>query len=191
MKESTIKALILDMDGTITQPVIDWKTLRSEIGATPGRSIMEHIRSLPDGAREKAESILLETERQATDHVELNEGFHELQTEIERRGLKTAVVTNNHGAALSNVLSQHNLSFDVALSRDDGDLKPSPDLILMALDRLDCSAENALGVGDSFLDITACSQAGVRCIYLTHNAPQFDHTPSVSGLLDVIPFLRA
>ena len=35
MADSTIKALILDMDGTITRPVIGWKTLRSEIGATP------------------------------------------------------------------------------------------------------------------------------------------------------------
>ena len=190
MADSTVKALILDMEGTITRPVIDWKSLRSEIGATPGRSILEHIRGLPDGAREHAEIILLETERRATDNVELNEGFHELQTEIGRRGLKTAVVTNNHGAAMRNVLSQHNLCFDVALSRDDGDLKPSPDLILIALDRLSCPAESALGVGDSFLDITACNQAGVRCIYLTHDAPQFDHTPSVSNLLDVIPFLR-
>lgn len=177
------------MDGTITRPVIDWKQLRQKIGATPDRPIMDHIRSLPEGARKRAEAILLETERRATDNVELNEGFHELHAEIQQRNLKTAIVTNNHGAAMSNVLSQHNLTFDAALSRDDGKLKPAPDLILMALDRLNCPAKHALGVGDSHLDVTSCGHAGVRCVYLTHGAPQFDHTPSVSALLDVIPFL--
>jgi HAD superfamily hydrolase (TIGR01509 family) len=184
-----IKALILDMDGTITQPVIDWKVLRTEIGASQDQTIMQHIRSLEGDERDRAEKILLETELRGTRNVALNDGFHELQSEIERRGLKTALVTNNHGAAMENVLASHQLSFDVTLSRDDGELKPAPDLIQLALEKLECSPTEVLGVGDSHLDVAACRAANIRCIYLTHGKPQFDHQPSVAFLTDVIAYL--
>jgi HAD superfamily hydrolase (TIGR01549 family) len=184
-----IKAVILDMDGTITQPVIDWKVLRASIGAPQDQTIMQHIRGLEDRDRDRAEKMLLETELQGTQDVALNPGFHELLSEIEQREIKKAVVTNNHGAAMTNVLRSHNLTFDVALSRDDGELKPSPDLIKLALQRLACDPANAIGVGDSNLDMAACGAANVRCVYLTHGKPQFHHEPSVSELTDLIPFL--
>jgi HAD superfamily hydrolase (TIGR01549 family) len=184
-----LKAIILDMDGTITQPVIDWKLLRAEIGAPQDRTIMQHIRSLGGTERDRAEEVLLETELRGTQNVALNDGFHELLSEIEQRGLRTALVTNNHGAAMENVLRSHGLRFDVALSREDGELKPAPDLIYLALDRLGCVPADVIGVGDSHLDVAACEAANIRCIYLTHGNPQFDHEPSVSQLTDVIAFL--
>jgi len=183
------RAIILDMDGTITQPVIDWKKLRDEIGSPQDRTIMQHTRSLSGDERERAESILLKTEMDGTKNVPLNKGFTQLHTEIRARGLKTALVTNNHGAAMRNVLATHDLSFDIALSRDDGELKPAPDLITLALEHLECGADEALGVGDSHLDIAACGAAGVTCIYLTHGSPQFDHSPSAPDLSAVIPML--
>jgi len=184
MPKDPIAAVIFDMDGTITQPVIDWQQLRQRIGAPPERPIMDHIRALPEPDQSEATTILLETEWAATDQVPLNVGFTELYKEIRDLGLKTAVVTNNHGAALQNVLTQHGLTFDVALSRDDGELKPAPDLILLALNRLGCHPEQAIGIGDSRLDVESCQQADVRCIYLTHGTPKFPHTPSVANLAD-------
>lgn len=184
-----LKAVIFDMDGTITRPVIDWQTLRADIGAPPERSIMEHIRSLPGKARRRAEAILLDTELRATDKVSLNDGFHELFDAVRSAGLRTGVVTNNHGAALDLVLEQHRLQFDVALSRDDGELKPAPDLIRLALDRLGVSPEEAIGLGDSRLDVAACRAAGVACVYLTHGSPAFDHDLAAETLWAVGPIL--
>lgn len=186
---NSLQAVILDMDGTITAPVIDWHNLRSTIGVPPNETIMNHIRSLSIGKRQEATRILLETEMRGTEGVALNAGFEELVTKIREYELMTAVVTNNHGAAMQRVIEQNGLTFDVALSRDDGELKPAPDLINLALKRLGCSPQNAIGVGDSRLDTEACRAAGVQCIYLTHGTPSFDHKPSVESLLDVIPFL--
>ena len=183
------RAVIFDMDGTITVPVTDWQELRARIGAPPERSIMEHIRSLSADDQVRANEILLETEFQATDGVKLNEGFRELLAEIKSRGMRTAVVTNNHGAAMQNVLTQHDLRFDVALSRDDGELKPAPDLIHIALQRLGCLPENALAIGDSHLDVSACDAAGVTCLYLTHSAPKFDHPTSIASLTEAAAYL--
>ena len=177
------------MDGTITQPVIDWKLLRSHIRAPQDQTIMQHIQSLAGRDRDRAEKILLEAELRGTQDVALNPGFHELLSEIEQRRIKIAVVTNNHAAAMANVLRSHNLTFDVALSRNDGKLKPAPDLIELALQRLACDPKDAIGVGDNHLDMTACEAANVRCIYLTHGKPQFHHEPSVRELTDLIPYL--
>ncbi|HAA77751.1 TPA: hypothetical protein DCE37_21805 [Candidatus Latescibacteria bacterium] len=188
MSES-LQAVIFDMDGTITQPVIDWLELRDAIKAPPESSIMEHIRSLTGSEQQRATEILLETELRATEGVDLNEGFHELFAEVCSRGLRTAVVTNNHCAAMQNVLTQHSLRFDVALSRDDGELKPAPDLIKLALDQLDCPADQALGIGDSRLDVQACGAAGVRCLYLTHGQPKIDHEPAIVQLSEAVAYL--
>ena len=40
-----LKGVILDMDGTVTVPYIDWKGLREKIGAVPERTILEYIDS--------------------------------------------------------------------------------------------------------------------------------------------------
>lgn len=189
MMRHPVKAVIFDMDGTITKPVIDWKVLRSRIGAPDHLSIMEHINSLAEAECQRATEILLETELLATDGVELNDGFHEVFNAIRNRGLGTAVVTNNHGAALRNLLDQHDLVFDVALSRDDGELKPAPDLIQLALDRLECAPENALSIGDSRLDVSACRAVNVTCLYLTHGNPQFDHPTAIDSLVEALDYL--
>ncbi len=189
MPKPKVQALILDMDGTITKPIIDWRSLRAEIGVAPDCTIMDHINSLPTGEHKRAETILLETEYRAAEDAELNDGFTQLLEAITARGIRTALVTNNHQAAMELVLSGLNLSFDIALNREDGDLKPSPVLIDLALKHLDCEPENALGVGDSHLDMAACRAANVTCLYLTHGSPRFEHTPSISALRDVIPYL--
>ena len=66
---NSLQAVILDMDGTITAPVIDWHNLRSAIGVPPNETIMNHIRSLSIGKRQEATRILLETEMRGTEGV--------------------------------------------------------------------------------------------------------------------------
>ena len=184
-----IKAVILDMDGTLTQPVIDWQHLRQRIGAPPESTIMDHIAGLPEAEAQRAEAILLETEREGTEQAPLNAGVEELFDALDRKRIARAIVTNNHRAAMQTVIDRHDLRLDAAFSRDDGLLKPAPDLILMALDALDCQPAEAIGLGDGRYDIAACGAAGVQCVYLTHGKPTLDHDPTVDSLTEFIGFL--
>jgi len=184
-----VHAVILDMDGTLTQPVIDWKRLRSRIGAPPESTIMDHIASLPAAEARRAEDILLQTEKEGTDHAPLNEGVEELFDTLDRKAIPRAIVTNNHRAAMQAVIDRHQLRLDAAFSRDDGPLKPAPDLILMALEALGSTPSNTLALGDGRYDIAACQAAGVECVYLTHGAPTLDHEPSISTLSEFLRFL--
>ena len=42
-----IEAILFDMDGTVTEPNIDWRALRDRLGVPQGTAIMDHISSLP------------------------------------------------------------------------------------------------------------------------------------------------
>ena len=131
-----IRGVIFDMDGTITAPYINWKSLRSTIGAVDGQTIMEYIDSLPEQRSRWANDELLKAEGNAARNAPPNDGISELVNSLRNSGLKLAVVTNNHRAAMRTVLERFDLTFDVTLARGDGELKPSSDLILKALEGL-------------------------------------------------------
>jgi hypothetical protein len=42
-----LKAIIFDMDGTLTVPYINWQDLRAKIECPSDKNIIEHIDSLP------------------------------------------------------------------------------------------------------------------------------------------------
>ena len=108
---------------------------------------------------------------------------------LRQRGLKLALVTNNHDAAMSIVLRRYDMTFDATFSRDNGPIKPDPYLIQQALNALRVLPHEAIGIGDSHYDFMACASAQVQCIYLTHGDPRHNHSPSVATLHDVLPLL--
>ena len=177
------------MDGTLTVPYINWQDLRAKIACPSHKNIIEHIESLSPKQAEHANTILLSTEREAAEKAAINEGAAELVQTLKDRGLKLALVTNNHREAMHIVLQRYNLTFDIALSRDDGTLKPAPDLILKSLQALQVAPQEAISIGDSKYDILACKAANVQCIYLTHGTPTLNHTPSVTTLTDMLAII--
>ena len=186
-----LKGAIFDMDGTITVPYIDWKTLREKIGATPGQTILEHIESLPPDRSVWANDQLLQAELAAAQNADANDGIVDLVDDLRSKGLRLAVVTNNHREAMQTVLRRYSLRFDAALSREDGEIKPSGDLIEKALKALELSADEAIVIGDGRYDIEASRRVGVRCIYLTNGDPALDHTPAVETLQEVLPLIES
>ena len=185
-----IRGVIFDMDGTITVPYINWRELREKIGAPPGQTIMDFIDSLPEERSIWANQELLTAEMAAAENAVANEGIFDLVRALSAMGIRLSVVTNNHQAAMKTVLLRYGLHFDTALAREDGEIKPSPDLIYKALAGMKLTANEVVTVGDGRYDIEACKRAGVRCIYLTHGNPAFEHKPSVTSLSEVLPLIE-
>ena len=180
-----IKGIIFDMDGTITKPYIDWRALRAEIGAAMDKTIIEHINSLELDRARWATEVLERWEEEASVNSEVNEGVRELLAYLAEKGVRTALVTNNNRACVEIVLRKHGLRFDVALSRDDGEVKPSEDLIVKALAHLRLRPEEAIVVGDGRFDVEASARAGVRSVYLCHATPAFEHECTIRTLAEV------
>jgi beta-phosphoglucomutase-like phosphatase (HAD superfamily) len=70
----TIEAVIFDLDGTLTEPFLDFDQIRRDIGLPAGIGVLEGIAALTPAQRQRAEAILLEHESRAAQHSRLNEG---------------------------------------------------------------------------------------------------------------------
>ena len=84
--------------------------------------------------------------------------------------MRTGLVSNVGGKTLTKALSKLSLAefFDVALSRNDVlDLKPNPDVLNLAIERLGISKENSIFMGDSLDDVNAARNAGIRIMIIT------------------------
>jgi phosphoglycolate phosphatase len=150
------------MDGTVVDSTYDWAAIRAEL-AIDG-SILDGLESLEEPDRSHRRELLEARERAATEGACVHEGASELLELLAARRVRTALVTNNTAANTSALLTRFHLGFDVVVTRDDGVWKPSPEPILLALDRLGVAPGVVLAVGDSSFDIAAARGAGCRCV---------------------------
>lgn len=179
-----LKAVLFDMDGTITRPHIDWAALRERLQVPAGVPIMAFIESLPSPQRQVANALLEEVEMEAATAAVLNPGAAEVLIQLRQEGLRLALVTNNHRRAMQVVVESFGLDFDLLLSREDAPLKPAPDLVLLALRHFGCAPTEACFVGDGRYDRMASEAAGVPYIHLAHEGGE-----QVEGL--AVPSLAA
>lgn len=186
-----IRGVIFDMDGTISKPSIDWKSVRAGIGAPPEQTLIDYIDSLEPEAAARADGILESAELDACVSSELNDGARDLLAYLAACRVPTALVTNNHDRAVRILLEKHGLSFDIVLTRDDGILKPSADLVCKAVSALGVNPSQALSIGDGRYDLAASLEACVPFLYITNGQPTLDHQPSAATLSEALVWLRA
>ncbi|MCQ5361920.1 MAG: HAD family hydrolase [Candidatus Methanomethylicia archaeon] len=99
----------------------------------------------------------------------LFEGVIEILHALKKRGLKLAVVTTRSRKDVLLIMKKFSLEnfFDVIVTRDDVFLgKPSPEPVILALKKLNVSANEAVVVGDMPTDIESGKQAGTKTIAL-------------------------
>lgn len=97
--------------------------------------------------------------------VEEYDGVSETLRLLKARGMKMAIVSTKRNATIRRGLELMGVSdvFDEIISLDEvKHPKPDPEPILLALERLGVSAEEALMIGDNSHDIEGGKNAGVR-----------------------------
>ena len=72
------RAVIFDLDGTLTEPVLDFDAMRAEIGLPARRSDPRAPRGLTAAERARAEVVLLRHERAAIAQATLADGCADL-----------------------------------------------------------------------------------------------------------------
>src|SRR5262245_44395302 len=106
------RALLFDMDGTLTQPFLDYPAIRAQIGVRDGCGLLEHIATLSADARVDAETILHAHEERAASESLLNPGCDEVIAWVREHQMPTALITRNRRASVACVLQRHGLNFD-------------------------------------------------------------------------------
>lgn len=188
-----ITALLFDFDGTLldTNELIVQTFLHVFDEKFPGKytaqdclqfigpSLQQTFDELTPGETD----VMIQKYRQwnAAHHDELVKGYDavlETLEELYARGVKMAVVSTKSREGLArgmNVLGAGHL-FDVMISTDDvTHVKPHPEPILLALNKLGVTKEQAIMIGDNSHDIEGGKNAGVRTAGVVWSAKGADY----------------
>ncbi len=184
------EAIIFDLDGTLLDTLDDLhgsvnaalkkfglpSRTREEVRSFVGNGIVKLMeRSAGAVEKELFDGVFAEFKRHYGEHCEDNtkpyEGIIELLRELQRRGVKTAVVSNKADFAVKKLAATY---FDGLLlaavgENEEGGIrkKPAPDSLLTVLQQLGVEKGKAVYVGDSEVDIQTAKNAGMECISVT------------------------
>lgn len=99
------------------------------------------------------------------------DGVMKLLTELKKRGIKTAVVSNKMDSAVKALTKTY---FDGLIGDAVGEneaagirKKPAPDSLIAVMEKLGADKQSTVYVGDSEVDIQTADNAGVDCISVT------------------------
>jgi HAD superfamily hydrolase (TIGR01509 family) len=188
------RALLFDMDGTLTEPALDYPRIKAAMGIPLEQPILEALAEMTPPQRAAAEAVLHEYEDRAARESVLNAGCDRLIEWIARRKFRTALITRNSRKSVASVLRRHGLEFDLLITREcaNGKYKPDPTPLLMACEQLGVAPQDAWMVGDSHHDVNAGLAARTQTVWLSHGQPKtFEAQPwrtvrDLGELLDLL-----
>jgi HAD superfamily hydrolase (TIGR01549 family) len=172
-----IKTVIFDLDGTITEPTLDFDLIRREMGITPENpSILEALDAMGESEREIAMEVLERHEDHAAACSTLNIGAKETLEELSRSAIPIGILTRNKRSNVIVVEEKHGLHFDAIYAREDGPVKPDAFGVLHLCKLFGCLPGESLVVGDFVHDLMSAKAAGAISVLIkTHeNADNFN-----------------
>jgi len=196
MSNAKYELVIFDMDGTLTEELLDFPAIRRDIGVPSAQTgILEHIAGLSGEEKRRAEEILHRHEMAAADCCGVHDGAVEVLGHLRESGVRIALLTRNSAASADRILSRHGLVLDYVATRDDRPHKPHPDSILNITRRFGISPRQTLMVGDYMYDVQAAQNAGTDSALLCtvgEERPGFAAiaTHCIEGLREIISLVN-
>jgi len=190
----SIKAVIFDLDGTITQPYFDFDAIREEIGLPRDSGpVLESMDKMTAQQRANAERILHRHEQQALEESSLNVGAEQTLASLRTAGISIGILTRNKKDNAFAIAKKHNLKFDAVVGREDGPVKPDAFGVLELCRQFGVEPAETLLVGDYLFDLLCARAAGaIPVLLVNHNkADEFaEHADfcikQISEVLDII-----
>lgn len=189
MKTIKYDTVIFDLDGTLLYTLEDLTdgvnhTMRAfgypertmdEIRRFVGNGIGRLIRlAVPEYVTDSQyDTVLAEFKEYYTDNCQKKtrpyEGIIEIINKLKDMGIKQAIVSNKNDRAVKELNSRYfGGLIDVAIGDRPGyDRKPAPDSVLEALKELKSTADRAIYVGDSEVDIETAKNADMMNVLVT------------------------
>jgi HAD superfamily hydrolase (TIGR01509 family) len=165
------RAVIFDLDGTLTEPLLDFDAMRAEIGLLPGLPILEQLEGGDAELRARAEEVLRRHERDAIARATLADGCVELLALLAARRIPAAILTRNVREVVSAFSERFNFRFAGVYTREDGPPKPSPAGALALCAAMGAHPSDTLAVGDYKHDILAGRRAGCFTALVARTPP--------------------
>ncbi|TIH13091.1 HAD family hydrolase [Marinifilum sp. JC120] len=177
-----IEAIIFDFDGTLAELTIDFDEMKKRLKAL-GRAFLDPLPKKDAPALEWVDFI---ADCLAEDDPDLGKEFHtrcrfliitmeveaarngklfpftcEILSSLRNSGIKTGIITRNTASAVRELVPEIDDISGCFLSREDvRNVKPHPEHLFKALEKIGVDASNALMVGDHPMDIETGKRAG-------------------------------
>lgn len=183
------ETVVFDLDGTLLDTLDDLTAAvnaalsafgyplrsRDEVRSFVGNGIRLLMERAIGKRVERFEEVLDEFKRyygvHCADKTQAYDGILLLLSELKRRGIRTAVLSNKADFAVKKLSKAY---FDELLMESIGEnesagirKKPAPDALLAVMERLGADPKTTVYVGDSDVDIQTAKNAGVDCIAVT------------------------
>ena len=166
-----IKAVIFDLDGTITEPYFDFDAIRVEMGLDKDAGpVWEAMEKMTPEQRLQTEKILHFHEEKAAKESRLNTGAKETLSTLREKGIHIGVLTRNRRSSVLAVAAKHSLEFDAIIGREDGPVKPDAFGVLEICRQFAVRAEETLLVGDYLFDLLCAKEAGAVAVLLANHS---------------------
>jgi HAD superfamily hydrolase (TIGR01549 family) len=162
--------VIFDMDGTLTEELLDFAAIRREIGLAEKGGILEGIAGLAEELRVRGEAILERHEMAAAEGCRLRPGAMEVLAGLRARGVRTALLTRNSRACAARIVGRHGLVLDHVGTREDVPHKPHPESIGRIVRQFGAGLGQTLMVGDFLFDLQTAAAAGTDSALLSVRA---------------------
>ena len=181
-----VRAIVFDLDGTLLDTLEDlanaanWALRRNgmperslaEIRQFVGNGVRRLIeRAVPEGTDEALfERTFDDFKRYYVNHCQertcLYDGIPELLCVLKERGYRLAIVSNKLQAGVDELYERYfRDTVEVALGEQpQWQRKPAPDMVLEAMKRLGVTADEAIYIGDSDVDMATARNSGLSCI---------------------------
>lgn len=213
-----VKGLIFDMDGLILDTETISNKLLIDIFSKYDINLNEEIISKTIGLEKKKAIKVFEEylgdnipikdiinlhKKVVNDYLEKNGvpiklGLIELLNYLDEEKIKKVVATSSYRKVAENVLIRANVynRFDDIICGDEiKESKPSPDIFLKALEKLNLPADEVIVLEDSRMGILAAHRAKIKSIMIPDILPADEETKKLyfkecKSLLDVIHLLK-
>jgi len=166
----SIKAVIFDLDGTITQPYFDFDAIREEIGlARDSGPVLESMEKMTSQERQDVEKILHYHEQKAVRESKLNANAKEVLSALRAAGIHIGVLTRNKRSNALAIARKHKLNFDAVIGREDGPVKPDAFGVLRICEQFGVEPDETMLVGDYLFDLLCAKAAGAVAVLLANH----------------------
>ena len=207
IKQSTIKTIIFDFDGTLAKLNIDFHRMREAVGKlilsygiTRDELHTDFVLEMIDSAAailnqrsphiskkffDEANSIIEKIEIEAAENGELFDRTKELLNSLKSLKISCGIITRNYTKAVKIVFPDILSYCPVVVCRDAvNKVKPHPEHLNKALNKLGGSAKHTLMIGDHPLDIKTGRRAGTKtCGVLTGHFQKNDFIEAGADLV--------
>lgn len=171
VRNMQIKAVIFDLDGTITQPFFDFDNIREEIGlARDSGPLLESMEKMTSQQRENAEKILHYHEQKAVTESKLNANAKQTLSALRSAGINIGILTRNKRENALAIAKKHDLEFDTVIGREDGPVKPDAFGVLRICEQFGVEPKETMLVGDYLFDLLSAKAAGAVAVLLANHS---------------------